>query len=46
MRIVASNLGHADLSTTMHYTNRDAQVLILAWEEASPGSVANEIAVE
>ena len=42
MRGVASALGHADMSTTMRYTEQEAQDLITAWELADPGSVAVE----
>jgi site-specific recombinase XerD len=42
MRGVAGALGHADMSTTMIYTEQDAQDLIEAWELANPGSVAGE----
>ena len=42
MRAVAGALGHADLATTMLYTEQDALDLIDAWERATPGSVATE----
>ena len=45
MRGVASALGHADMSTTMRYTEQAAQDLIIAWELADPGSVAVEVPV-
>ncbi|WP_344762357.1 tyrosine-type recombinase/integrase [Actimicrobium antarcticum] len=45
MRAVAGALGHADLATTMLYTEQDALDLIDAWERATPGSVATELAI-
>jgi integrase/recombinase XerC len=45
MRTVASALGHGDMSTTMRYTQQEAQDLILAWEHANKGSVASESGV-
>ena len=42
MRDVAGALGHADLATTMIYTEQEALDLIDAWERATPGSVATE----
>lgn len=42
MRGVAGALGHADMATTMRYTEQEAQDLIAAWEAANPGSVAME----
>lgn len=42
MRSVAAALGHADLRTTMIYTNQEAQDLIVAWESVNAGSVASE----
>ena len=42
MRDVAGALGHADLATTMIYTEQEARDLIDAWERARPGSVATE----
>ena len=40
MRDVAGALGHADLATTMIYTEQEARDLIDAWERARPGGVA------
>ncbi len=42
MRTVAGALGHSDMSTTMRYTQQEAQDLITAWEQVSAGSVAGE----
>jgi len=42
MRGVAGALGHADMATTMRYTQQEAQDLIAAWEQANAGSVARE----
>jgi integrase/recombinase XerC len=42
MREVAGALGHANMDTTMIYTEQDAIDLIDAWERASPGTVAEE----
>ncbi len=39
---IAGALGHADLATTMIYTEQEARDLIDAWERARPGSVATE----
>jgi integrase/recombinase XerC len=42
MRDVAGALGHADLATTMIYTEQEARDLIDAWERVRPGSVATD----
>jgi len=46
VREVAGALGHADLATTMIYTEQEARDLIDAWERARPGSVATEQPIE
>src|SRR5471030_1876933 len=40
LRVVASALGHASVTTTMVYTEQDALDLIRSWERERPGSVA------
>lgn len=46
VREVAGALGHANLETTMIYTEQDALDLIAACERASPGSLAGEDGLE
>lgn len=40
LRVVASALGHASVTTTMVYTEQDALDQIRSWESEHPGSVA------
>ena len=40
MRVVASALGHASVTTTMVYTEQDALDQIRSWEAEQPGTVA------
>jgi len=40
LRVVASALGHASVTTTMVYTEQDALNQIRSWENEHPGSVA------
>jgi integrase/recombinase XerC len=43
LRVVASALGHASVTTTMVYTEQDALDQIRSWEGERPGSVAQVV---